>query len=367
MNGVRILAVCVLGATSACSTFEGLKLAGSDAGLASNGKAACERATVQPQPTLVSVPGNHDFVVVFRTVDFSPHGGTVGFDLDGKCTGQGEGPGCQRPPWADAVGDGLGGRDNSVPTLYTDTDAGADSASRQVNFSIDSGQLTTALRVRGYNDAPNDFDVDVEFFGATRASGDLNTDPNRPAWDGADAWNPLIDWTEPAGDGSAGFRSPYRSDRAYVTDGVLVAHFAAVVAATDYRFSNAYIQARLDRDASGNRILEEGTFAGRLRVDQMLSGLGYLFDTTVQEPTRLCTDAPGYPMSKQGICALADIRYDDDNTSLPCDGASWAYRFETGAALLSDTVNQTALSKYPYCPDATSPRNDHCDPHAGSP
>jgi hypothetical protein len=274
--------------------------------------------------------------------------------------------------WATQHDDGDDGRDNAVSELYA-SDGGDTAASAQVNDLIGKGMLTTVLRIHGYNGSPNDSSVQVELFGASRASGRLNTIPNTPPWDGTAVWNPLVEWTAPAPGPDGGndktplVRSLYESDRAYVSNGELVAHFKSARGATALLFSNVFIQARIEQltpkpDGGGAPTsweLHGGTFAGRLKMDDLLAAVALVPDPTTGGPT--CTDAPSYAAAKKRVCATADIRYGDDDASRPCDAASWAWRFDTGAALLSNNVDQLRSSAFNPCSKETSPSNDRCD------
>jgi hypothetical protein len=361
-------------AVCACSTFEGLALQDRDAGKAQDlAPRTCRHATVQPPSPLVSIPGEDEFVVAVRSFDFgvTDHGGTqptadtLGFDLDGHCTGEGEGPSCREPSWADDHPDGVDGRDNAIAGLFAGVDGGSEAAANQSNSVIERGLVTMLIRVRGYNRSPNDSSVQVALFGATTASGDLE---HPPVWDGNDAWKALVDWTEPKEGGvgmgvdageNASVDARYESDRAYVSNGVLVAHFEHALGALAYHFSNAWVQARIsDPKAGVGWSLRDGTFAGRLRIDDALAGVEFTPNAMTGQAT--CTDSTNYMALKRLACRTADIGYESDDPSAPCDAASWAWKFETAAARLSGEVAPTRATDFRQCPVASSPGGDHC-------
>jgi hypothetical protein len=349
--------VSIAAAMSACSTFEGLSLERLHA-------EACKLAQVVPAPEVFdnAVLG-HTFEVAVRRFDFSRGDGSVGFDLDGTCTGQGQGPSCQPPKWAVNHDDDPGGRDNVMSELFEMDDGGM--VNNQANAVIEDGFLTTVLRIRNYDGLPSDGSVDVDLFAATRASGDRNTDPNPPIWDGSAVWNPLVEWTVPNGDeGTAEVVAQYRSDRAYVSDHVLYAHFKDALGA-NLLFSEEIFQARIEKLSPTSWTLRDGVGAGRLSIDQALGFLQFSADQATGMP--MCTDSPSYSAMKKRVCALADIRATDNDSSAPCDGASWAWRFDTGPMILSNDVNPVLRSAFTQCPPETSPAFDSCASLDGAP
>jgi hypothetical protein len=372
---LELAAAPLFALVTACSTFEGLTLAKSrNTGDAGSTKQRCHHATPQPPSLLSSGPGEHELVVAVRTVDFgeagpgrsSPDFSNIGFDLDGKCTGQGEGPSCRKPSWADDHPDGPDGRDNAAASPLATDDAGNGAPAANLNDVMHSaGLLTTVLRIRGYNGTPVDWDVEVALFAATRSPDPLTSVPNPALWDGNDVWKPLVEWTAPADAPDGGslpgpWLAKYPADGAYVSNNVLVAHFPLTRGAAAYNFSNAWIQARIEDDGllDGKRSLRDGVFAGRLSIDDALAGVEFALDPNTLQAT--CTDSPGYLAAKKRACALADIGFSGDDPSAPCDATSWAWRFEAEPALLSDEIDPSRESDFRKCPPALSPANDHC-------
>jgi hypothetical protein len=369
-----------------CSTFEGLELDESappiDAGPM---PASCRHAVPALPSPLPSGPGDNEFVVAVRTMDFgegASKGGSqgpldIGFDLDGECTGQGEAASCRRPEWADEHSDGTDGRDNVIGTVLASRSAeGEAPAAALINNGASVGLATSVLRVRGYNGTLVDGDVQVDVFAATRSPDVLQSVPNPALWDGTDVWKPYVEWTIPQ-DGStapAPVIAKYESDRAYVTNDVLVAHFESVRNAATYEFSNAWLQATIVDSASidalsgsvdasdgpthGKWALRDGIFAGRLQIDSWLASAEYVIDPVTGEQT--CTDSPDYPAEKSSACALADLRASGDDPAESCDAVSWAWRFEAEPALLSDEVDPSRASDFRKCPPELSPEEDSC-------
>src|ERR1041385_3600276 len=195
----------------------------------------------------IAQQGNFEFTAAFH--DFNPPSTdpsleTLGFDLDGKCTGEGEGPSCVEPSWAAGDHrDGPDGRDNSVATFLLGADASI-AQSGQATVVAFLGLTTAVIRVRNYNGTLYDNDVEVAFFAATLSPDFKNYVPNRAKWDGTDAWKPLVEWTLPgdAADSGSTWKPKYVSANAYVTNGVLVAHFDAWRGAPDFNFSNFWVR-----------------------------------------------------------------------------------------------------------------------------
>ena len=118
-----------------------------------------------------------------------------GFDLDNTCTGEGQGPSCLEPSWADAD--------------HTDGDQGIDNALGQaVAMELPVGQdgpttetvANQIIRVRGYSGEADDDEVDVAVyvgFGlAPRDGGGTGL-----LWDGKDRWMILPELLAPLEDG----------------------------------------------------------------------------------------------------------------------------------------------------------------------
>ena len=358
------LAVPFLAVATACSTFDGLSLAKPGA---ERPAGPCVLASAQQPVPTIGFAGCDEHVVAFSSIDISPEHGTVGFDLDGKCTGEGDGPSCQRPPWADEHDDGPQGRDNSLLASLSKVDAGTALLNSVLAGGINGGFLTTLLRIRDYDGMPNDGNIEVALFAVTLGTGDLDTEGHKPGWNGQDAWKPFVGWTGTPDPSEVGpqvdagcppdsVTAKYVSDRAYVVNGVLVAHFRRLLLPTTYLFSDVTIQATID-DGGGQWSLHDGVFEGRLAVDQILPGLDYVSGT---DGNLLCTDSMDFLAVKRTICALADIRYADDDISAPCDAASFAWRFDTGAAQLSNDIQMLRPTDFHHCSASTSSASEHC-------
>jgi hypothetical protein len=364
-------AMAVLGtAQLSCSEFDGLHLSMSTTRAGNDASAICHHATVEAiSGTSTIAAGDHEFTVAFRRLAFPlPDGGQekVGFDLDGKCTGEGEGPSCREPSWAGYHPDGPDGRDNSVMSTLLADGGALDVQAKQAEFQSEGGLVTLILHVSRYNGTRVDNDVGVALYGATRSPDLLNQEPNPGQWLGNDVWNPLVEWISPVStpDGGSSYdaRNPlYVSSRAYVIDDVLVAHLNFGRTAPAFTFSDLWIQARLEDPAIGDGqwSLREGVWAGRLKIDDLLANAEFQYDESTDSPIT-CTDSPDYAQKKRTVCGAVDIAFSGYDASAACDAASWAFTFEAEPVKLSNEVNFTRASDFVKCPAGTSPSTDHC-------
>lgn len=350
--------------TLGCTDFQGLKVAG---GVSDSG---CDHATVPARPLVIGGEGSNDFVVVVRTVDMGEVDDATGsrrfqgfgYDLDNHCT-NGNGPfSCIEPHWATADHrDGPGGRDNAMGAdTYDLLRRKLGSATQAANSNTALGTLAMAIRIRSYNGSSIDDQVDVAYYGVTFHP-DASGQRTLPLWDGHDAWDVFTTWLAPASeaDGGQSFaidRPLFEDHLAYVNDNVLVSKIDLVLVGADYYYlSKAVMSARLVAGSSGWS-LKEGTFAGRLKMDDLLASLEQATDPVNGQ--RVCTDAPSYAMLKQALCSYADINYAGvDDGSAKCDAASWAWKLEAQAAALVG-VTTSILDR---CSPMTAPSNDHCD------
>jgi hypothetical protein len=197
-----LIAACLAlpGCALACSAFD-VKPPLSDA----SPNRSCDLAKVPPRSSIVStVLSERDFVFAVRGCDMGDvdeeastrRFRAMGYDLDETCTGLAGGPSCAEPSSAAADHtDGPGGRDNALGmALYDATRAGSGSATESINSEIDNGRMTTVIRVRGYNEGPNDGQVEVAVYGATMSPDADAFLTNPPNWNDEDVWHPHVLW-----------------------------------------------------------------------------------------------------------------------------------------------------------------------------
>ncbi|HEX2676158.1 MAG TPA: hypothetical protein VHM19_05945, partial [Polyangiales bacterium] len=239
------IAVCALALYgSGCSPFSGYHAA-DDAGVEmsmqqddSPGACTHKRVPVRPQSfDMLSDDGTQELVFAVREVDFGgdADGGTpytkLGFDLDGVCTAGGKHESCKLPSWGMGmnVNDGSEGQDNSVGAFLSfvgNSALGTYSVPEQVTAAAARGDVTTLIRVTGYNGDTNDPRVSVGVYAATRPL-EAGSDDKRqaPAWKGSDGWLAFDEWiADPpvAGDALA---PRYSDEHAFVNGWLLVARF----------------------------------------------------------------------------------------------------------------------------------------------
>jgi hypothetical protein len=353
------LALGVATAQLACTSLDDLKRREPD-----GGNQECGHARVAGPPNVAAdLGGSIEFVVATRTFDhgeFDTDAGkerfrSIGYDLDEKCTGQGEGPSCFKPTWVTSDGrDGPDGRDNAIGALLYASADGGSSGTQSASSAAEAGTISAVIRVRGYNGTSLDSEVEVAVYGATVNSG--GTKPEvRPKWLGHDEWQAFNHWVDRDSTGELSADKPkYVARTAYVNNWILVAQFDRYRAPI-YELSQVTLSARIVlKDERWH--LVEGLTGGRVKTDEVLWAVIYTKDSETEGPR--CTDAPSYADTKANVCATSDISFTGpDDGSMPCDATSWAWTFETLPARLKGVFVQE-LPK--VCPDETSPLNDSC-------
>jgi hypothetical protein len=346
----------------ACTSLDGLTRRSSDGGGEST---ECAHATVVPPPNVTAdVGGSIDFVVAASAYDIGDvdtEAGarryrSMGYDLDGKCTGLGDGPSCIKPSWVTFdERDGPQGQDNIMGALLYRAADGGTNSTQSANSSIDAGRSTLVIRVRGYNGTSVDPEVEVAVYGATMNSGGAVPDV-RPQWLGEDEWAALGQWVDRDPTGELNVDYPkYVDAGAYVNNWRLVAQFDRYRIPL-YVLSQVKLSARmLWQDERWH--LVEGSLGGRMKTDEVLWASDLLQDPETGGP--LCTNSPSYATTKQTLCGTSDISYTGpDDGTMPCDATSWGWAFETKPARLKGVFVQGELPR--ICPPETSSFNDSC-------
>lgn len=342
------------------------------------GPAPCVSSSWPVRPHIVGNSGGFDFLTAVRRVDMGdtlvqgkPGYLTVGFDLDGVCTGPGQPNGCTPPKGARSQVDGPGGVDNAVGSeLFLGNQRGLGFASRDTSSTSESGLLTTLIAVRGYNGTDIDNQVEVSFYPGTRVS-ELGGPAEQPEWKGSDEWNVfnthLLD-AEVTPDGgpeppvtdlrAADYHAKYFDEHAFVTDGTLVAHFPELLTIVGH-FARVTIVAKLEKSEQGWK-LTDGTFAGRIQVDELLAPIRHQLEDGPDGGVPVCTNASTYQERKDRMCGLADLSYAGfDDASALCDAASWGWKFDAEPALFGRVVTTALIPDDNQCGDH-DPALDHC-------
>ncbi|MBW2453875.1 MAG: hypothetical protein JRI68_05175 [Deltaproteobacteria bacterium] len=382
------------GTTTSTGTTGGGGTAGS------GGTQTCSHAT-WPGPPATADPGPDDveFVVAARSIDFGEVdlsvGPAVGFDLDGRCTCQGEGDSCNEPDWASADHcDGPGGRDNAIAQLFHDLGAvDADFTSAHYTETAEQGEDSLLLRVRDYNGQPNDDQVTVSLHPSEGTDDDpCNPPGTQPDWDGSDLWSinaASLNGTSsgagaggsgPGGAGSGGGGGTggqtvscghngydiddarYVDENAYVTDGTLVASLPEVALEFTSGDDNlpvvlkaGFLAARLEQEGS-SWSLRDGLVVGRWTLAEFFKMIGSI--TAQHEP--ICTDTSVYSLLKHALCQYPDIASELVGPTEPCDALSFAMRVEAYPAQIGSVL--PAFQSARLCPAETDPMFDSCEP-----
>jgi hypothetical protein len=324
----------------------------------STGSSGCERATY-PDP-----PGGIDdgttvgtLVFAVQSVDLGDMGTTPGYDLDYTCTCFDDaGPSCVgASPQASTYCDALGGIDSQWVKVLQLLELAVGSAtfgSTEFSSQAYSGRWNLLIQVSGYNGKMNDPSVEVAIFPSNGTSAP-------PQWMGADAWG-----IPASAVGDGGVATPlFRSNGAYVTNGVLVATMPTVevtfhggeLDTFGVRVLSGVLTGSLG-EGIGGYDLQGGVLAGRWALPDIFQSLSRYRD---DDGNPVCTTSPGYSIVKSSVCNDADILVDSTQPkSAPCDALSLAFGFNAQQAVLG-AINDGGKTT-PGCPAATDPANDMC-------
>lgn len=356
---------------------------GSEATTGGGSSSKCEHASWPGPPTAADRGGEDiEIVVAVRSVDFGAddltQGPTVGFDLDDRCTCQGDGPSCKAATGAEYDGcDGPQGRDNAVAYLFSSIQVfKPDFSASTFSEGSNNGDWSLLIHVRNYNGLPNDDQVDLAAFPSPGIRSDpCNPSDGVPAWDGTDRWSIDLTAIDSAGAGGGpaepdcdGDRDPSLSSPkfldtgAYVTDGVVVANLpeaGLLIPTSDgttaLGLTAGFISGKLEKQPDGTWLMNDGLLVGRWRIDDLLVTLSTV--SSGGEP--ICTDHPLYQLVKKAVCGYPDITSVLGGPTTPCDALSFAMAFDAQSAHLGSIVEQT--SEEFECPSETDPANDSCD------
>jgi hypothetical protein len=287
----------------------------------------------------------------------------IGLDLDHTCTGEGEGPSCKEPPWANADHhDGVDGIDNSAGQWAADAlPGGPDSTTATATVA------EMMFRVHGYSGRADDDQVEVSLYVALglapREDGGVG-----PFWDGYDRWRILPEMLVPPGDGGTPSvdQPQFRDDQAYVSGGVLVA-----------KFDGALWPAGLDRAPTWLTKVEQVVIAGHLarvgdtwELQNLVTGVRIRLPDALIAAARfpialgadqyVCQLPTAYDGLRQQLCRYLDIASGPDSPSSVCDAASGGSLLQAKPALFGD-VRPPSPATLPPCDPSVHPETDTCD------
>ncbi len=358
---------------------------GSGGSGAQGGNDPCQSAT-WPDPPSSSDPGpdNVELVVALRSLDFGesytePEGPTVGYDLDGRCTCQGQGMSCTAPEYAtDEICDGPAGRDNAMAMFLKLAQVfTSELSSERQSEQAETGHFSVLFRVRNYNGQPNDSEIEVAMFpsGGTDESscGGGAGEPPLPLWNGTDAWPISATALNRIGTGGAGgcsggsvqgydIDSPKYVDPAgYVTGGVLVAGLpdAEIELPSDGQrlvlaFTQGFISGQLEQQG-GAWYLRNALLVGRWQVEDVFRTLSGV----VSGGDPFCTGDPIYQAIKSGVCEHPDIAATPGTPTHPCDAISFGMAFDADPAQLGRIYEVEPPTS--ECDPSEDPANDTCE------
>ncbi len=359
---------------------------GSTGSSSSPGGGGCQHLS-WPDPPAASDPGadSEDFVMAVRSADFGEadltQGAKIGYDLDNRCTCDGDDQSCTPPEFAKGENcDGPGGIDNTAAHIF----AAASLFNKEITSKFHSqrandGQWSLLLRVRQYNGQANDDQISVSIYPSPGFALDpCNPKESKPKWQGDDVWPVAVVSVEKTGgqggqggcssQGASGYdiNAPkYVDDNAYVSDHVLVANMpsaglllSSATNAVHITFTAGFFTGKLEKQALG-WYLKEGILAGRWKVTELFKTLSTL--ASGGEP--LCTDHQIYSLVKTAVCGYPDISSDLGGQNELCDAVSFGMKIEAEPALFG--VVHESVEPVAECPAETDPAADNCETDSG--
>lgn len=327
--------------------------AGADA--AEAGPTGCAHATYPDPPAGASDgPDLPPIVLAARTLELGEALPTPpGYDLDGVCTCFADaGPTCtSKNQHCDAPG-GIDSASARFFNLVQFATGAENFSSAALSAKIEAGTFSLIVRVTKYDGKPDDPRVLVAIYPSPGA-------PVPPAWDGHDAWT--IQGTSVSNDDPD--QPVYKSDGAYVSNGVLVAALPSIEMtlgsaedAMTLHLTGGVLTGRLDERAAG-WTLTDGIIAARWRIEDVFRGLSTYRDNNGKP---ICTDATlAYANAKATLCNGLDVLADPSGAkTLPCDALSIGLGFTANEAIIG-SVDPPPMP-LPGCPPETDPINDKC-------
>lgn len=275
----------------------------------------CPHTRIPAPPALRDASADDAFTVIIAVQPSSKDAGTVGFDLDGVCTGQGEPAACAAPDGGPDPVDDPGGVDNKLQQL-----AGLVGDSLEVADSFKTGALGLLFRIEGYNGLPDDDAVQVS---AYRSAG-LDANDGGPTQTRRDEW--IIDSKDVVGPDFAP-RRPKATG--YVSGSILVASFGNAgvpIGLSEFSVNDAQIVGRLNADR-GEWALDDAVLAGRWNGSDLLFAVGIL----KKPPSNalICEDVDFMEALRTVICGSVDVAESrsKDGLGLRCTYVSMASAF----------------------------------------
>jgi hypothetical protein len=331
----------------------------------------CVHRGPPPRPSVTGGGGSTELVFAVSSFDFGaasegdagPRYRSIGFDLDDTCTGEGQGPSCVEPPWADAShADGVDGIDNASGQLWWGKGFGPQTTTGATPVGM--------FRVRAYSGQPDDDQVEVSLYVgvglAPRADGGSD-----PLWDGNDRWDILPDMLESSSDGgSPSLDDPrFRDDHAYVSGGVLVAQFQEALWTNGLRYApkaltrvhQLILAGSLERVGEGWE-LNDVVVDMRTQFNEALVYAAHLPDPMTGMP--VCDSEADYLAAKRNICPFLDIASVPGPPSAPCDALSTGVLLQAKQAAFGSVLQPSPPPSPLTCATGKDPATDTCEASA---
>jgi hypothetical protein len=374
--------------------------AGGATGGSGAGGEVCEHATWPVPSTDAPDGGDLDFAAAVRWVDIGEtddlsDGPTIGYDLDGRCSCQGQEDVCSRPEFApdpELLCDGPRAVDNNAARVFAEASTFVDAteiSSEAFSSQMLDGDFSVLIRVRDYNGGPDDAQVRVALYPSPGLRLDpCNAAPATPSWDGDDRWPVHATALEVEGSGGGGgaggaggrggagggggmdcsgspdpaLDSPrFFDDNAYVANGTLVASVPKTELTlsggdrpTKVTIVGGFLTARIENGVNG-RALRGGLLVGRWSDEHVLGDVASIIS---EDDAPLCTDDGIYNLVKSGICKYMDIEGAVGGPTAPCDAISFGIAFEAEPAKLGSV--HVAQGTPVECEPGTDPADDRC-------
>ena len=298
--------------------------------------AGCVVARPAQRPKASTNPGSTTIVAALSSFTFGdakdpskPIAG--GYDIDGLCTCPG--PRACNPGNAAGVCDLANGADNAFGEFWLIVESVL-GASGSVSSHVSMGDEGLLVRIKNYNDEPDDDLVEVGLFGTFGAEKRQDGGAGTLKRDGTDVWT--VDAKSLLGG------TPYLpvavDNRAYVAGGIVIAEvkFPIRVGGVTFPLVQGYFTAKLVKKAGGYGF-EGGILTGRFPAARFLTGL----ESIATGPANyLCGTDPIYQSVRDGVCRVRDLPTDPttDGREGVCDAVSVTIGFDADPAVLGRVV-----------------------------
>ena len=318
-----------------------------DSAAAADASATCVGARPPARGDGTATGGSTTIVNALSTYEFSEVDDparpfTKGLDLDRTCTCPGA-RSCKPANGSTAVCDFANGVDNAAGDYFLSL-LSVLGKTATITAKIQAGDYGLLLRIRNYNDLPDDDDVEVAVFnsfGLDRSppsGSDAGLPQNAtPKFDGTDRWT--VDAKSLLG-GTA-YLPTIVDTRAYVRGGMVVASVSNAIRIGPYTVPivGGVLIAKLVKSGDSYAITE-GTVSGRSNARELLTALESV-PNPLDKTKYLCGDDAVYKNLRDRFCKGLDLVTDEtlDGRDAPCDAASFSIRFTSSPASLGTVVD----------------------------